>query len=111
MANPPQMVATLMIWFGNFFMKMDKDHTWASVKKMMANPNKFVDQVHGFDYDSVSGPSVKRIKNLELHPVEAYQKKAQALVVFATVLHRAKEYYMAKTNKAQALMKHLSQSQ
>ena len=108
MMNPPQMLATLMIWFCNFFMKQDKDHTWATVKKCIGNLEKFMDAVKRFDYDAVSGPTVKRIKNLELHSVEEYRAKSEACGCFAEILIEAKAYYEAKTAKAKALMKQLS---
>ena len=62
-----------------------------------------------FDYDAVSGPTVKKIKNLELHSVQEYRAKSEACACFAEVLIEARAYYEAKTAKAKALMKHLDQ--
>ena len=62
-----------------------------------------------FDYDAVSGPTVKKIKNLELHSVQEYRAKSEACACFAEVLIEARDYYEAKTAKAKALMKHLDQ--
>ena len=70
---------------------------------------KFSDTVKRFDYDAVSGPTVKKIKNLELHSVQEYRAKSEACGCFAEVLIEARAYYEAKTAKAKALMKHLEQ--
>ena len=51
------------------------------------------------DYDSVSGPQVKRIKNMQLHSVEEVMQKSAACAAFAAVLVSAQEFYNAKTAK------------
>ena len=71
--------------------------------------DKFLDAVKRFDYDSVSGPSIKKIKAMELHSAQEYRAKAEAASCFAEVLITAKAYYEAKTAKAKALMRHLDQ--
>lgn len=62
--NPPQMLKTILIWFGNFF-KVDgnMDHTWKSVVAFLSKPDKLLQLLANFDYDTVSGPAVKKIKN------------------------------------------------
>lgn len=62
------MVKTCLIWFGNFFkIGNNAEHDWSSVGKFLANPNKLLQLLSDFDFDSVSGPTVKRIKNMELY--------------------------------------------
>ena len=54
----------MMIWFGNFF-KIDgsADHTWQTVAAFLAKDLKVLQHLGAFDFDSVSGPAVKKIKN------------------------------------------------
>ena len=61
--------------------------------------------LQSFDYDSVSGPRVKKMKNLEMFKTEDVKKKSAAIVGFNEILLRVQEYYVAKTMKAKAKMK------
>ena len=77
--NPPQDVKTCLIWFMNFYGFGDnRDNTWATVKKGMANPKQVVAQLQTFNYDTVSGPTVKKIKTLELYDPDAIKAKSAA---------------------------------
>ena len=60
-----------------------------------------------FDYDAVSGPSIKRIKNLQLYSTEDLRNNGAAIANIGTIMLRAQEYYVAKTAKAQALMQQM----
>ena len=51
-----------------------KDHDFASVIKAMSNVKKFLNDLKHFDYDSVSGPQLKRLRSLELYSVEEMKK-------------------------------------
>ena len=65
MKNPPKMIGTVMTQFANFY-KLDNsnEHTWATVLKQLSKPQAFIKALQSMDFDSVSGPSVKRIKNM-----------------------------------------------
>ena len=100
-ANPPQKVKTTCIWFFNFLRIDDnKEHTWMSIKKGMANPRHLLDTIAHFDVDSASGPQVQRVKNIELISVEELRKNSAAVAAIGNIMLRAQEYYIAKTSKA-----------
>ena len=79
-----------------------KDHDFASVIKAMSNGKKFLNDMKHFDFDSVSGPQLKRLRSLELYSVEDMKKNSAAAAHFANVLLCARDYYNAKQAKTQA---------
>ena len=104
--NPPQKVKTTCIWFFNFLRIDDnKEHTWQSVKKGMANPREFLETVARFDVDSASGPQVQRVKNMTLFTMEELRNNSSAVASIGNIMLRAQEYYIAKSSKAQGLMR------
>ena len=99
------MVHTCAVWFANFFWFGDHgDHTWGTVKKAMANPHEFLKTVKNLDIDSVSGPRVKRIKNLTLFTTEQLKNNSAACQQMGIILLRIQEYYNAKDSRTQARM-------
>ena len=111
-ASPPQKVKTTCIWFCNFLrIDNNKEHTWQSVKKGMANPNHFLDCIAHFDIDSASGPQVQRVKNIELFSVDELKKNSAAVAAIGNIMVKAKEYYIAKSSKAQGLIRQITQNE
>ena len=110
MKNPNPEVKTCLIWFANFYkLANSNEHTYETVRKIMNNPKKLLTDVIAFDYDAVSGPSVKRIKSYELYSPQEMMKTSVVVSVFAKLLICAQDYYMAKTAKAKAVMREIEQ--
>ena len=64
MKAAPQKLKTMMIWFGNFFkISGSADHSWQTVTAFLGKDLKVLQHLSAFDYDSASGPAVKKIKN------------------------------------------------
>ena len=68
-------------------------------------PDKVVQHLSGFDFDSVSGPAVKKIKNMELYTNAEMKSISVAAGQINDLMLKAQEYYVAKTVKAQAMMR------
>ena len=101
MSNPPQMIKNIMIWFGSFYkMEGTPDHTWNSVVAFLLKPDKLLKHLANFDYDSISGPAMKKFKTQQMYSNEEVATNSMAILPINNLLLMAQEYYLAKTSNA-----------
>ena len=77
----------------------------------MANPRKFVETIKCFDVDSASGPQVQKVKNMELISVDDLKKNSAAVAAIGNIMVKAQQYYIAKSSKAQGIMRQITQNE
>ena len=69
LANPPSGVKAVCETINMIF---GQKAGWQHSKKMLANPNKFLDMVKGYDYDRVSAATFKKLKKYATDPNETF---------------------------------------
>lgn len=97
MKAPPEPVKTALVNFCNFFkLAESQSHNWTTVIICLKKFDSVMQLLNSFNYDFMTGPQVKFLKNTPILSYEELKKSSVAAACINEVLFRAKAYVLAK---------------